>query len=68
MRATRQALEWKAQGEHPLQLLEHVDDIRRQVAAGTARKHKSAMGQFMTGASVARFMAQADADSLTGVQ
>jgi adenine-specific DNA-methyltransferase len=40
-----------------LQLLEHVDDIRRQGAPGTTRHHKSAMGQFMTGASVARFMA-----------
>ena len=45
------------QMEHPLQLSEYVDDLRRQVAPGTSRKHKSAMGQFMTGAGVARFMA-----------
>lgn len=43
--------------ERPLQLLEHVDNIRRQVTPNTARKHKSAMGQFMTGAAIARFMA-----------
>lgn len=46
-----------AQDEQSVQLLEHVDGIRRQVGPSTARKHKSAMGQFMTGAAVARFMA-----------
>ena len=45
------------QEDAPMQLLDYVEDIRKKVGPATARKHKSAMGQFMTGASVARFMA-----------
>jgi len=41
----------------PIQLLDHADSIRRAVAPGIALKRKSALGQFMTPASVARFMA-----------
>jgi type I restriction-modification system DNA methylase subunit len=40
-----------------LQLLDHADAIRRDVAPGLALKRKSALGQFMTPAPVARFMA-----------
>jgi predicted RNA methylase len=40
-----------------IQLLEHADCVRRQVAPGIAAKRKSALGQFMTPAPVARFMA-----------
>ena len=41
----------------PIQLLDHADDIRRAIAPGFALKRKSALGQFMTPAPVARFMA-----------
>jgi len=41
----------------PIQLLDHADSIRRAVAPGIALKRKSALGQFMTPAPVARFMA-----------
>src|SRR5215469_10452948 len=40
-----------------IQLLDHVDDVRRAVAPGIALKRKSQLGQFMTPAPVARFMA-----------
>ncbi len=43
--------------ESPIQLLDHADSLRRAVAPGIALKRKSALGQFMTPASVARFMA-----------
>jgi tRNA1(Val) A37 N6-methylase TrmN6 len=41
----------------PIQLLDHADSIRRSVATGITLKHKSALGQFMTPAPVACFMA-----------
>ena len=41
----------------PIQLLDHADSIRRAIAPGIALKRKSALGQFMTPAPVARFMA-----------
>lgn len=41
----------------PIQLLEHADSIRRAIAPGIASNRKSALGQFMTPAPVARFMA-----------
>lgn len=41
----------------PIQFLEHADDVRRVIAPGIAPKRKSALGQFMTPAPVARFMA-----------
>jgi hypothetical protein len=41
----------------PIQLLDHADSVRRAVAPGIALKHKYALGQFMTPAPVARFMA-----------
>ncbi|MFT3777938.1 MAG: Eco57I restriction-modification methylase domain-containing protein [Ottowia sp.] len=40
-----------------LQQLEKADTVRRMVAPRTARKHKAALGQYMTPSSVARFMA-----------
>jgi len=40
-----------------LQLLQHVDEIRRNIAPEIVRTKKYAMGQFMTGANIARFMA-----------
>jgi len=40
-----------------LQLLEHADSVRRNIAPLTAKKHKAEFGQFMTPSSVARFMA-----------
>jgi adenine-specific DNA-methyltransferase len=40
-----------------LQLLDYADNIRREVAPRIALKRKSALGQFMTPAPVARFMA-----------
>lgn len=40
-----------------MQALEQADLVRRTVAAQTERAHKSALGQFMTPASTARFMA-----------
>lgn len=43
--------------EPPVQLLDHADNLRRAVAPGIALKRKSALGQFMTPAPVARFMA-----------
>ncbi len=43
--------------ELPIQLLDHADSLRRAVAPGIALKRKSALGQFMTPTSVARFMA-----------
>ncbi|MHB2008150.1 MAG: Eco57I restriction-modification methylase domain-containing protein, partial [Acidobacteriaceae bacterium] len=45
------------QEEYPLQMLEHVDGLRRHVPLTATRTHKSAMGQFMTASSIARFMA-----------
>ena len=41
----------------PIQLLDHADNVRRAIAPGIALKRKSALGQFMTPAPVARFMA-----------
>lgn len=41
----------------PIQLLEHADSVRRAIAPGIALKRKSTLGQFMTPAPVARFMA-----------
>lgn len=38
-------------------MLIHAEKQRREVHGATSRKHKSAMGQFMTPASVATFMA-----------
>lgn len=43
--------------ELPLQLLDHADRVRKAVAPSIAIGHKSALGQFLTPASVARFMA-----------
>src|ERR1035437_7231936 len=40
-----------------IQLLEHADSVRRAIAPGITLKRKSALGQFMTPAPVARFMA-----------
>lgn len=40
-----------------LQLLEHADSVRRNIAPLTTQKHKAEFGQFMTPSSVARFMA-----------
>lgn len=40
-----------------VQLLNHADAVRRELAPGIALKRKSALGQFMTPAPVARFMA-----------
>jgi adenine-specific DNA-methyltransferase len=40
-----------------LQLLDHADTVRREVSPKLALKQKSALGQFMTPSSVARFMA-----------
>jgi len=40
-----------------LQLLDHADAVRREVAPRIALKRKSELGQFMTPAPVARFMA-----------
>lgn len=40
-----------------LQLLEHADQVRRQVSPNIDQKRKSELGQFMTPASVANFMA-----------
>lgn len=47
---------------HPLfairaTMLETSESLRHEVASGTAREHKSALGQFMTPATTARFMA-----------
>jgi tRNA1(Val) A37 N6-methylase TrmN6 len=39
------------------QFLDHADRLRREVAPTLALKRKSALGQFMTPATVARFMA-----------
>ena len=38
-------------------MLDHADTVRREVAPHINQKRKSALGQFMTPASVARFMA-----------
>ena len=38
-------------------LLDHADALRREVAPGLALRRKSELGQFMTPAAVARFMA-----------
>lgn len=38
-------------------MLEQVDQIRREIGRRTSRTHKSTLGQFMTPATVARFMA-----------
>ena len=40
-----------------IRLLDHADAVRRDVAPRLALKRKSALGQFMTPAPVARFMA-----------
>ena len=40
-----------------LQRLDHADSVRREVAPLTTQMHKAEFGQFMTPASVARFMA-----------
>lgn len=40
-----------------IQLLHHADTVRQKIAPGIALKRKSALGQFMTPAPVARFMA-----------
>lgn len=41
----------------PIQILDHADRVRQAVTPGISIKHKSALGQFMTPAPVARFMA-----------
>lgn len=41
----------------PIQLLDHADSIRRAIAPGLVLKRKTELGQFMTPAPVARFMA-----------
>jgi tRNA1(Val) A37 N6-methylase TrmN6 len=41
----------------PIQLLDYADSVRRVITPGIALKRKSALGQFMTPAPVARFMA-----------
>ncbi|MBZ9574637.1 class I SAM-dependent methyltransferase [Modicisalibacter sp. MOD 31.J] len=41
-----------------LQLLEHTDEVRRSIAASMDPTRKSALGQFMTPAPVAEFMAE----------
>ena len=41
----------------PIQLLDHADKVRRAISPGIALKQKSALGQFMTPAPIARFMA-----------
>lgn len=40
-----------------IQLLNHADNVRLEIAPGIALKRKSALGQFFTPAPVARFMA-----------
>jgi tRNA1(Val) A37 N6-methylase TrmN6 len=40
-----------------LQLLEHVETVRKEVGRQISQKRKSELGQFMTPATVARFMA-----------
>jgi len=40
-----------------LQLLEHVDNIRKRVGKDISQEHKADLGQFMTPLPVARFMA-----------
>jgi len=40
-----------------VELLERVDTVRLDVSRRTERKHKSALGQFMTPTGIARFMA-----------
>lgn len=40
-----------------LKNLDHVDSVRRELAPKISQKQKSALGQFMTPSSVARFMA-----------
>lgn len=45
------------------QLLERADRVRREVSPTLGLKRKSALGQFMTSASVARFMAEMFPDS-----
>lgn len=40
-----------------IQLLDRADEVRRAVTPGIALKQKSALGQFMTPAVIARFMA-----------
>ena len=40
-----------------IQLLDHVDSVRRSVAPGIAKGRKDELGQFMTPSNVARFMA-----------
>jgi hypothetical protein len=41
----------------PIQLLDHTDSERRVISSGISAVRKSAMGQFMTPAPIARFMA-----------
>lgn len=41
----------------PIQLLDRADGVRRTIAPRVAQERKSALGQFMTPAPVARFMA-----------
>jgi len=40
-----------------LGMLERIDEIRREIGQRTSRTHKSELGQFLTPAPVARFMA-----------
>lgn len=40
-----------------IQLLDQADSVRRMLSGGIRVEHKSALGQFMTPANVARFMA-----------
>ena len=46
-------------GDHEavIPLLDHADALRHEAGPGIARKRKSALGQFMTPAPIARFMA-----------
>ncbi|CAN7166706.1 Eco57I restriction-modification methylase domain-containing protein [Agrobacterium tumefaciens] len=41
----------------PLAVLEKADRVRKDMSASTEQRHKSTLGQFMTPASTARFMA-----------
>lgn len=59
--AENRAIEWSA-NDSPrhrgkLMRLDQVDTLRRRVSSATSRDRKSDLGQFMTAAPVARFMA-----------
>ena len=52
-----QASQTRDDGQLPIQLLDRADAVRQALAPQLAAKQKSALGQFMTPAPVARFMA-----------